>query len=375
MKLRELQGSEVHGAQHHRLDGDARPERHGDAPLAAAPLPLAARAPQLVEHEEHRRSGHVPELAQHAAARRQLPGRQRQPRLHAVQDRAPAGVHRPEQPVPAAAAVDVDVDADAERGERVGDAVGDVLADEGRHLVGDVVVEAALPELPGDGVLGARDGGLGRGRHVEDGALDGDDRVGADDGGAGAVAEDPLQDERVEAAILRAAERDEVELGAGHQDARAGGVLGEVLGQAERAGAGGAAAEVQQRAAHGGAEAEEPRQADVGADHVAAGVGGDDQMGDVAGRAAPLRDGLPRRRRRELRDGGGGDVAARVQRRLRAAGEVWVVGEQLLGEVEMALIDAGFVTCKKELSHANKGNFVSWQKLDGKSWRCKIFLL
>jgi hypothetical protein len=87
-------------------------------------------------------------------------------------------------------------------------------------------------------------------------------------------------------------------------------------------------------------------------------------MGDVAGRAAPLRDGLPRRRRRELRDGGGGDVEARVQRRLRAAGEVWVVGEQLLGEVEMALLDAGFVTCKKELSHANKGNFVSWQKLE-----------
>ena len=98
--------------------------------------------------------------------------------------------------------------------------------------------------------------------------------------------------------------------------------------------------EVEHGAGDRGAEAQERREAAVGARGASAGVGAEDEVGDVGGRAAPVGDGLGRRGRGELRDGGGGDVHAGVEGRQRAVGEVRVGGEQLLVEVHEALLDA-----------------------------------
>ncbi|BAT01847.1 Os07g0525450 [Oryza sativa Japonica Group] len=135
-------------------------------------------------------------------------------------------------------------------------------------------------------------------------------------------------------------ERDDVELDAGDEDARAAAVLGEVLGEAQRGGARGAAAEVEHGAAHGGAEAEERGEAVVRARGLRARVGGHDEVGDVGRGAAPPDDGPLRRLRRELRPRGGGDVQPGVQRRRGAVEELRVRGNHLLVVVEETLVGA-----------------------------------
>ncbi|CAN6281939.1 unnamed protein product [Urochloa humidicola] len=128
-----------------------------------------------------------------------------------------------------------------------------------------------------------------------------------------------------------------------HEDARAAVVLGDVLGDAQRGGAAGAACHVHHGAAHGGAQAEQGRQVEVHAGHLGAGVAADDEVRDFRRRPAPLGDCLRRGRTGELGDGGGQDVLPRVQGQRRAVGELWVVGEQLFRVVEVALLDRRFV--------------------------------
>ncbi|WVZ49053.1 hypothetical protein U9M48_000434 [Paspalum notatum var. saurae] len=153
-------------------------------------------------------------------------------------------------------------------------------------------------------------------RHdLEDRELHWYDGVGAQDHGGRAVAEEHLVDERLVVSILGPSEEHEGELCADHQYARAAVILSEILGEAQRGGAREAAVEVEHAAAHGGAEAQEVDQAEVHAGDVRAGVGGDDEVGDVGCRAAPLGDRLLAGRRRELRHRGLDDVKARVQGR------------------------------------------------------------
>jgi len=81
----------------------------------------------------------------------------------------------------------------------------------------------------------------------------------------------------------------------------------------------------------------------VGARGTRAGVGAEDKVGDIGGRAAPLRDGLGGRFRSQLRDGGGGDFHALVQGRPRGVDEARIGGQKLLVEVQVALPDAGLL--------------------------------
>jgi hypothetical protein len=72
---------------------------------------------------------------------------------------------------------------------------------------------------------------------------------------------------------------------------------------------------------------------------VGAGVGGDDEVGDVRGGAAPLGDRPRRGGHGQLRHGVLGDAEARVEGRKSAVDELRVAGDRLLGVVEMAFLD------------------------------------
>ena len=91
------------------------------------------------------------------------------------------------------------------------------------------------------------------------------------------------------------------------------------------------------------AEAEERRQLEVGGGGLPGGVGAEDEVGDVGGRAAPLGDGLCRGGVRELWYGGGSHVYASVQGWQLPVDELRVGTECLLGQVEAPFLDAGFL--------------------------------
>jgi len=243
-------------------------------------------------------------------------------------------VHVPEQVVPFGA------NNAAERRESVGETALDVVADEDGDLPGgDVAAVAAPGEVHGDDVLGLRYDGLRGGHDLEQRAL-GRQWVGTDDDGPSAVAEQALVDERLEAPLLGPVEEQDGDLGADDEHARAAVVLGQVPGEAQRGGAREAAVEVEHGAAHGRAEAQERDQTEVDARDVRAGVGGDDEVRDVGGRAAPLGDGLPAGLRGELRHGGLDDVQPRVEGRRGVVEELRVRAQQLLGVVQVALLHA-----------------------------------
>uniref|UniRef100_A0A0A9FVD7 Uncharacterized protein n=1 Tax=Arundo donax TaxID=35708 RepID=A0A0A9FVD7_ARUDO len=279
------------------------------------PTMLAA---QLIEHEDHRRAAHVPELAASFLSS--------SPSTHSMWSK----IARPPGWI----------GTDAKRVERIDQAALIVLPNQSWYLAGNVEVQATFHDLHGDGVLGFWYGGLRGEGHLEQGPFDGADGVGADDDGACAIAEYPVAEDVVEAALLGAVEGDERELTARHEDARAAVVLGELLGDLERPPAAGAAVEADDGPVDGGAEAEQRREAAVGARGAEAGVGAEDEVGDVGGRAAPLGDGLGRR---QLRDGGGGEFHAGVVGVQRAVGEVRVRGEEVLTEVRVPLLDARFL--------------------------------
>ena len=334
-----LQFQVAWGVEHHGLNCDSRSKSHHHSPLRRLPSLLGRCCPaaaQLIEHEDHRGATHVAKLAEHMATRRQFPVLQTEHFLDVVQDGTAAGMDRPEKVVPC--------DADAERAERVNKAAFDVGPQHAGHPAGEVVLHAAFAVLHGDGVLGLRYRGLRREHHLEQRALGrGADGVGADDDGAGAVTEQGLADDVVDAASLGPVEGDERELRAGDEDARAAVVLGELLGELERPPPAVAAVEAEDGAGHRGAEAQQGGQAAVAARGTRAGVGAEDEVGDVGGRAAPLRDGLGGGFRGQLRDGGGGHLHALVQGRPLGVDEARVGGQQLLVEVQVALPDAGLV--------------------------------
>ncbi|BAT14269.1 Os11g0529150 [Oryza sativa Japonica Group] len=169
----------------------------------------------------------------------QLPRRQREPVLHDVQDLPPAGVHRPEEVVPAAMG---DMLADS-----LGQALLDVVAHHRRELERRAEHQAGRVELPFGAALAFGQHRLRGGHHLEHLALI---PASADDDGARAIAEQRLPDDRVDMPLLGRAEQGEAELGADDEHARAGVVLGEVLCDAEHGGGCGAPVEVHRRALH-----------------------------------------------------------------------------------------------------------------------------
>ncbi|CAL4984296.1 unnamed protein product [Urochloa decumbens] len=134
-------------------------------------------------------------------------------------------------------------------------------------------------------------------------------------------------------------------LRAGREDARAAVALGDVLGDAERGEAGGAAVEVEQRAAHGRPEPEELGQADVCAGLLGAGIGADHEVGDVGRRASPSRDRPRRCVGGEVVGGDRADGLPSAERRCAAVDYLRVDADHLLGVVEVALLDARVVAC------------------------------
>ena len=159
-------------------------------------------------------------------------------------------------------------------------------------------------------MFGPRYRRLRGGDHLEQRALTFAEGTGTHDDSASPVAEQGVADE---VAPVRAAKTDKCYLGASHQDARTVVVLSELLGKVKRPATAVAAVEAEDGAADGGTEAEERGQLEVGARGLASRVGAEDEVGDVAGRAAPLGDGLDRGGLCELWDGSDSHVYASVE--------------------------------------------------------------
>ncbi|TVU51386.1 hypothetical protein EJB05_02812, partial [Eragrostis curvula] len=314
------------------LDGKSRAEPEEDAPvlaLAGGGQPILGGAlAHLVEDEEHAGAGHVAVLGEDVARGPKPVAVEAELGLDLVKDGG-AGVRGPEDGVPVG---------DAERREGVVQHAADVPGDEPRHVLEEVEGEPFLAEVAVDGALRLREDGLRRRHQPEQRPLLAGGKVvvmGADDHRGGAVAEERLADERVEVGLGRAPERDGGDLGAHDQDPRAAVVLGEVLGDAEHRAAGEAALLVQHEAAHGGAQAEQPDEAVVGAGHVHAGGGADDEVRDRGPRLAPLLERRLRRRRAQLGDLRHHHVLPRVQRRRLVRADVGILLQDLLRQTQL----------------------------------------
>ncbi|WVZ49048.1 hypothetical protein U9M48_000430 [Paspalum notatum var. saurae] len=337
-------GHQLSQPTQHGLNGDSWSECHEHTPVVELELllwrtrSLGLQSPlpaHLIQHEQHRRAEHVAVIAEDTPARRQLLRLELEYLVHPVHDPHHARVHHPEEVVVPFGAVD------AELRERVHEALLHVVHDDRRELAaGAAAAEAGLGEVHEQGVLRVRNDRLRRRHDLEDRELRWSHGVGAHDHGGGAVAEEHLVGERLQVPVLGPGEEHEGELRADHQHARAAVVLGEVLGEAERGGAREAAVEVEHAAAHGGAEAEEVDQPEVHAGDVRAGIGGDDEVGDVGGRAAPLGDRFPAGHRGELRHCRLDDVEARVQGRRGRVQELRVGVHERLVVVEETLVGA-----------------------------------
>ncbi|BAT14280.1 Os11g0530650, partial [Oryza sativa Japonica Group] len=289
----------------------------------------------LVEDEEHAGARHVAVLGQHVARRPHPLLVQPNLRLHLVQDRRTSGVRHPEDGVPVR---------DPQRCERVAQRALDVLRDEPRHVLEQVERQPDLPQVAVDGALAVREDGLARRHHLEQRPLDGLVGVGADDHRRRAVAEQRLPDHGVEVGLGGPPERHRRDLGAHGEDARAAVVLGEVLGDAEHRAAGEAPLLVHHEAVHVGPQAEHLGELVVGAGHVDAGGGAEDEVGDAGARLPPLLDRLLRRRLPQLGDLDDDDVLPRVQRRRHVRAHVGVLLQDLLRQVHVPLPDLRLVT-------------------------------
>lgn len=117
-------------------------------------------------------------------------------------------------------------------------------------------------------------------------------RIGADDDSRGAITEQRPSDHAVKVGPRRSAEVHDGDLGADGEDTSTAIVLGEVLGMAKDGGAGEATLLVEHGAADRGVEAEKLGELVVGAEHVDAAGGAEDEMGDVGLGSPPLLDGL-----------------------------------------------------------------------------------
>ncbi|WVZ51432.1 LOW QUALITY PROTEIN: hypothetical protein U9M48_002580 [Paspalum notatum var. saurae] len=232
----------------------------------------------------------------------------------------------------------------AQRRQRLHQALLDGATEQCRDLGGYADVVAAAAEAHRQGALCPRQRRLRGGHQVEHGALGGAFRVGTNHSGARAIAEQRRGDEGFRAGLVRGAEGH-----ARHQHARAAAGLREVPGHPERAASAVAAVEAEQRALHVRAQAEECGHAVVGARRVRDGVGGQHEVRDVGGRTSPLRDRPRRGRRGQLRHGAFRDAQPRVQRRRGAVQELRMSGDRLVRGVEMALLDARFLTCGGEV--------------------------
>ncbi|KAK3020789.1 hypothetical protein RJ639_047745 [Escallonia herrerae] len=137
-----------------------------------------------------------------------------------------------------------------------------------------------------------RQNGLRRRQQLEQWALDGDIGIGAYDHGGSTIIEKSLPNEGVHMGVRGSTESDDSNFGADDEDASTGVVLGEILSQVEDGAAGEAALLVHHEPLDRGAEAEELGELVVGAKHVDAGGGADDEVGDFGVGLAPLLDGL-----------------------------------------------------------------------------------
>ena len=334
--------------ENHSLDSESRSKADHDPPLSRGLFSFLVDSPaQLVQHKYHRRRHHVPVLPQNRPARRQLAGLQPESRVDVVQDPTAARVHRPKEVVPPHLAVAADADAEPERRESVEQTPFQVLRREGLQPGGDVPGDPARSEPHVEKVRRPGHQGLRGGHHLEErtlAAVSFGVGVGADDDRARAVAEHRLWDEGVEGVPLPGpTEAGEGELDAGHEDARAAVVLGEVLGQAQRGAPGRAAAELEHGAVDAGAEAQARGQPEVRARGAGLRAGAHHQVGDVGGWSAPPRDGRRGGRRGQLRSGLGDHVQPCVEVPV-AVEEARVGVEHLLSVVKETSLQPGYPT-------------------------------
>jgi hypothetical protein len=358
------------------LDGEAGAEAEEDAPVEALAgggvAVLRGALAHLVEDEEHAGTGHVAVLGEDVPGGAHPGLVQAHLGLHLVQDGGAAGVRHPEDGVPVG---------DAQRLEGLLQRALDVLGDEPRHVLEQVEGEPDLAEVPVDGALRVRQQGLGGGHQLEQRPLHALVGVGADDDGRGPVPEQRLPHQRVEVRLGRPAERDGGDLGADHQHPRAAVVLGEVLGHAQHRAAGEAPLLVHHEAVHGGAQPQELGELVVGAGHVDAGGGAEDEVRDPGPRLAPLLDRLLRRRLPELGHLHHHDVLPRVQRRRHVRAHVGVLVQELLRQVHVALPDHRLVACAQQKSQPHNGTTTTRrrrrrrrrrQRTDVKAARCQL---
>ena len=125
--------------------------------------------------------------------------------------------------------------------------------------------------------------------------------------------------------IARPTEGNGGDLGADGEDTGGAIVFGEVFDEAEDGGAGEAALLVDHEALDGGAETEELGETVVGAGHVDAAAGAEDQVGDVGGGAAPFPDGVDGGLFSELWNFDHRNVLSGVQRRCFVCTDFWVL--------------------------------------------------
>ncbi|TVU25125.1 hypothetical protein EJB05_27606, partial [Eragrostis curvula] len=314
-------------AENDGLGSEARAKAEEDTPvhaLAGGGEALLGRAPaHLVEDEEHAGAGHVAVLSEDVACGAEPGLVKPQLGLGPVQDGRAAGVRHPEDGVPVG---------DAQRLERRLEQALDVRGDEVRHAFLQVEGEAHLAEVAQDGVVRVRHERL-LGRHqLEQRPLAGGlvDGAGADHDRRRAVAEEGLADHGVDVGGGGPAEGDGGDLGAHDEHPCAAVVLGEVLGDAEHGAAGEAALVVEHDPVHRGPQAQELGGPEVGAGHVHAGGGAEDEVGDLGPRLAPLSQRLLRRLRAELGHLLHKDVVPHVERRRRVRGHVGVLLQELL---------------------------------------------
>lgn len=269
------------------LDGEPRsePEEHSPVePLTGGLEPvLDALPPHLVQDKDDASTGHVTVLAQHVPGGPELLGLELELSLDLVQDGRAARMRYPEDRVPVR---------DAQGPERLHQALLDVLRDQAGDVFQEVEGQADLAEVPIDGPVAVREDRLGGRDQLVQRLLHPGYRVRPDYDGGRAVPEQGLANEAVQVGVARAAEGDGGDLGADYEDPGAPVVLGQVLGHPEDSAAGEAALLVHHEALDRGAEAEELGQLVVGARHVDAAGGAEDQVGDLGLGLAPLLDGL-----------------------------------------------------------------------------------
>src|ERR1700738_218594 len=246
------------GVEEHGFGGDAGAEGHGAALLAG----LGAFE-DLLEDEHDGGGGHVAVAGEDVAEETHGLRREFEAVLDGVEDGTASGIHGPE----------VEGEGIAAAGE-LGAGLFPGAAQLGGDLAGELHVEAAIADLPGNEVSGFRNA---------DGeeAVEGDAaRVGGNEGGAAAIGEEEEGEDLLE--VLGFLHVQGAEFEVEDEDTRLGRGADDVVRGLEGVDGGVTAHEADHGALDGGVEAEVPHHVEVEAGSVEAGAGGDEDVADGA---------------------------------------------------------------------------------------------